>query len=146
MNWGTGQIWSKTILYSTEEKQADGVCSPLSWIDDWHDKNSHRSTRDTVITLSQSRLTCSPSIDVLFITYQTFYFISKNDNISLMQIGFHGGQLVDPDARDAHPEDTRDIEAMKAFVRNHFPGLEDFPSITERCIISVSSCPKYRKG
>ena len=44
---------------------------------------------------------------------------------------------MDPDSRDTSPPGVYLAEEMSLFVRQHFPGLEDKPSIVERCIYTV---------
>ena len=54
-----------------------------------------------------------------------------------LQVCLHNGIPIDPDFRDVTDE-TWDVEAMCAFVRDYMPYLEDKPSVIERCIYTVS--------
>ncbi|XP_071950783.1 peroxisomal sarcosine oxidase-like [Antedon mediterranea] len=54
----------------------------------------------------------------------------------LMKICLHGGVEVDPDSRDICYDDCPkdDVNILKRYVKDHFPGLESTPSIVETCM------------
>ena len=58
-----------------------------------------------------------------------------------LQICSHGGWPMDPDSRDNAPPGVYLADEMNLFVRQHFPGLEDKPSIIERCMYTVRDLP-----
>ena len=50
----------------------------------------------------------------------------------------HNGQGIVPDLRDVDAADDSDEKALAEMIRNHFPGIEDKPSIKDTCIYTVS--------
>ncbi|XP_071949947.1 peroxisomal sarcosine oxidase-like [Antedon mediterranea] len=57
-----------------------------------------------------------------------------------MKICYHiGNNHIDPELRDAEAGGRQnDIEILKKFVQDHFPGLESQPSIIETCIYTTT--------
>ena len=54
-----------------------------------------------------------------------------------LQIGMHDGPIVEPDCRDSH-EDSRYLDGLRYFVKNHIPCCEPEPAVVEKCLYTVS--------
>lgn len=64
------------------------------------------------------------------------YGLPSGEYPGLMKVCYHHGNSVDPEQRDC-PEafsDTRDVQILGRFVRDHLPDLEPKPAVLERCL------------
>ncbi|XP_070571505.1 peroxisomal sarcosine oxidase-like isoform X1 [Ptychodera flava] len=57
---------------------------------------------------------------------------------NMMKICHHYGEEIDPDDRDKESNYRVDLDALEKYVSDHFPCLENKPSIVEACIYTVT--------
>ncbi|XP_013421787.1 peroxisomal sarcosine oxidase-like [Lingula anatina] len=69
---------------------------------------------------------------------QEFYGLPCEEYPGLMKVDLHTGRAADPDARDANNQDQWDVKLVAEFLQKHLPGLEDKPSVMERCMYTVT--------
>ncbi|XP_074640202.1 peroxisomal sarcosine oxidase-like isoform X2 [Tubulanus polymorphus] len=68
----------------------------------------------------------------------SFYTLPPYEYPHHMKVAFHGGPEIDPDDRDK-TQNKEYLERICEYVKDHFPGLEQMPSIIETCIYTVKS-------
>lgn len=70
-------------------------------------------------------------------TDEHIYGLPSNEYPGLVKICYHNGSPTDPDQRDK-VTDQSDINVLKRFVSNCFPGLVPDPAVVESCMYTLT--------